>query len=574
MRMSYGTALMADLERARADLKVFADVVGWPLESWQADALTLKARTTALVAPRQSGKSRSLAVLAAWSAFRRQGQRVLLVSAGEDASRRLLAEVRRIVTGSSLLAGSVVDETAGLVTLSNGSEVRSVPASERQVRGWTVDLLLVDEAALVPDDLLLGAALPTTAARPDARVVLASSALTASGAFFDHVRRGDGRLSRHVRTFRWALSDCWWIARETIEAARESMTEARFRAEYEGVFASGADSMFDASLLRRQSADLDLPALGALRGPAMVLGGVDWGEVHDRTCVVCVARLPVAALNPGLAPDVPLFVAWPLKLFDAGTELALCVNEVVSSPAEWLWLAVERNGLGAAPAQDVLRRIVERNDRRREHLVGEDDWHDAPVSRVERVSMSAPLKSVAYSTIRGLLQSGQLVLARDERFLRELAGLRVELRRDGGAGIEAGGGGGHDDLPDGLALSMVPYRRRVSGEPATILGNVANKRSLCASVPGDPGELTVTGGGLVLPRRPALQSVVGGAVTRPPRAGCDWQGEADAQAVRMNPEVYAAVQAGARALRDARASRRAGWGPDDIDHDESGDSDE
>jgi len=565
---------MADLERARAELAVFADVVGWPLTDWQADALTLKARTTAIVAPRQSGKSRSLAVLAAWSAFRRQGQRVLLVSAGEDASRRLLAEVRRIVTGSRLLAGSVVDEQAGLVTLSNGSEVRSVPASERQVRGWTVDLLLVDEAALVPDDLLLGAALPTTAARAGARVVLASSALTASGAFFDHVRRGDGRLSRHVRTFRWALTDCWWIARETIEAARESMTEARFAAEYEGVFASGADAMFDANLLRRQSADLDLPTLEALRGPAMVLGGVDWGEVHDRTAVVCVARLPVSAVNPGWPPDVPLFAAWPLRLFDAGTELALCVNEIVASPAEWLWLAVERNGLGAAPAQDVRRRIAERNDRRREHLIGEADWHDAPVSRVERVSMSAPLKSVAYSTVRALLQSGQLVLARDERFLRELAGLRVALRRDGGAGIEAGGGG-HDDLPDSLALSMVPHRRRVSGEPATILGNVADRRSLDARVPEDPGELTVTGGGLVLPRRPALQSVVGGAVTRPPRAGCDWQGEADAQAARMNPEVYAAVQAGARALRDARALRRAGWGPsdafDDTDHDESGD---
>ena len=128
---------MADLERARADLAVFADIVGRPLTPWQADALSLESRTTTIVAPRQSGKSRSLAVLALHRAFRAPGQRVLIVSAGEEAAKRLLAEVRSIAVGSPLLRGSVVDELASLVTLTNGSEIRSVPASERQIRGWS-----------------------------------------------------------------------------------------------------------------------------------------------------------------------------------------------------------------------------------------------------------------------------------------------------------------------------------------------------------------------------------------------------------------------------------------------------
>jgi len=33
------------------------------------------------------------------------------------------------------------------LVLSNGSELRSVPQSERAVRGWSVDTLLIDEAA-------------------------------------------------------------------------------------------------------------------------------------------------------------------------------------------------------------------------------------------------------------------------------------------------------------------------------------------------------------------------------------------------------------------------------------------
>jgi hypothetical protein len=57
-----------------------------------------------------------------------------------------------------------------------------VPASERAVRRWSVDLLLVDECARVDDELLLGAAFPTTAARPDPRIVLAGSLVAAEGA--------------------------------------------------------------------------------------------------------------------------------------------------------------------------------------------------------------------------------------------------------------------------------------------------------------------------------------------------------------------------------------------------------
>src|SRR3954451_9317970 len=166
---------MVDLAAARSDLGAFAAIVGVPLRLWQVGALRLECRTTVVVAPRQTGKSRSLSVLALHRAFRRAGLRVMIVSAGEDAARRLLAEIRSGATGSDVLRGSVVDETAGLLRLSNGSEIRSVPASERAVRGWTVDLLLVDETAQVEDELLLGAAFPTTAARPDARIVLAGS---------------------------------------------------------------------------------------------------------------------------------------------------------------------------------------------------------------------------------------------------------------------------------------------------------------------------------------------------------------------------------------------------------------
>jgi hypothetical protein len=132
---------MADLARLRFDLAAFAEAVGQPLARWQADALALDHRTTVLVAPRQSGKSRSLAVAALWWAFRRPGQRVLVVSAGEDASRRLLAQAASVAVESPLLVASIVDETTGLLTLSNGDGAQHGTADGLLLIGDAICLL-------------------------------------------------------------------------------------------------------------------------------------------------------------------------------------------------------------------------------------------------------------------------------------------------------------------------------------------------------------------------------------------------------------------------------------------------
>lgn len=523
---------MADLDRAKAELPVFADLIGCPLEAWQAQSLRMEARTTAIVAPRQAGKSRSLGVLAVWWAFRQREQRVLIVSGGGEAGAyRLLAEIRRLVAGSELLAGSVVDEQAGLVRLSNGSEVRSVPASERQVRGWTVDLLLVDEAALVPDDLLLGAALPTTAARPQARIVLASSANVAGGAFYDFVRTGEAG-SEHVRTHRWALADCWWISPSAVEAARAAMSPLRFAAEYEGVFASGADALFTRGALERATADFLPTPLGELRGPARLLGGVDWGASVDSSAVCAVARLPLGGER--------IFAVACAHRWPAGEPLPNVLDALVGCPAHWDTLAAETNGLGLPLAQELARRLVERAADRgggrrppRTVVVDEEDF-DAVVGRrssavpAQRaqdgwrtrrllVHTTAEMKAATYSTLRLLIENGRLVLpASATELLRELLLLRVDLNPGGGERIEASRG--HDDLADAIMLACCPFRDR-DGRWSSLLGYYADpRRALPAPAVDFAGveqAMVSTGAGLMVPRVPILQSVRGREVTVP-----------------------------------------------------------
>lgn len=528
---------MPDLELLRRDVRAFADVAGRPLTEWQARAVALDTRTTVVVAPRQSGKSRTLAVLGLWWAFREAGQRVLIVSAGEEPARRLLADVRAIVVGSELLAASVVDERAALVTLSNGSEIRSVPASERQVRGWTTDLLLIDEAAMVADDLLLGAAIPTTAARPDARIVLASSATTSSGAFYDHAMRGEAG-SDHVRTFRWALMDADWITPSTVAAARESMSPLRFAAEYEGVFASGADALFTRGALDRVTADYVLDELDAMGGPARVLAGVDWGAVNDRSALVAIGRL---------AGPERRFAVRAAKRWPAGYPLSGVVGEIAGSPAHFDTVAPETNGLGLPLAQDLAKALRRRAGVRggapapRQVVVdldevlppfgGVDRRRSAPLvvpgqqqpfrTRLLPTHSSADMKAAAYSALRLLIDRERLLLpASAEELRRELLMLRVDLTPSGGERIEAGSG--HDDLADALMLACCPYRG-ADRRWHVYLAELADERRRLPEPPVDSVAFermtrVRTPGGIDIPRTPLWVSPRGRELTTPAAA--------------------------------------------------------
>ena len=68
---------------------------------------------------------------------------MVLISAGETASLRVLADVTTLCR-TPWLAGSITGELKSTVRLSNGSTITSFPASMRQIRGVSADLLIVD----------------------------------------------------------------------------------------------------------------------------------------------------------------------------------------------------------------------------------------------------------------------------------------------------------------------------------------------------------------------------------------------------------------------------------------------
>ena len=425
-----------DVTEARRDLAAFGRLIGWPLEPWQSGALSLTVRQTVLISPRQCGKSRSLAVLASWWAFRRPKQLVLIVSAGEDAAGRLLRSVREI-TGHPLLAGSVEDETQHRVILSNGSEIRSVPASDKQVRGWTVDLLLVDEAAFVSEDLLMSAALPTTAARPEARIVLASTPWGDSGPFYTLAHDGLNETNVYTRTFRWKLADAWWIAAAVIETARATMSPLRFKAEYEGEWVPAGDAYFSHDDLLAAVAGYPMTRSG-YGGPAVA--GLDWGRQQDAHAIALAGLLQDYGVNGRPVVVVP----WAET---SRRPYAGQVGEVTALAGLWdLTVVSETNGVGAYPSEELAQKLIR--------------------TRVIPVSTTQSSKEDAYGRVSALLAERGIVLPDHPEMLRQLGGVSAQPTPSGGLRIAARHESMHDDIPDALSLAVAGLPRQLADVPA------------------------------------------------------------------------------------------------------------
>jgi hypothetical protein len=451
------TADMVDkaaADAAQDDLGAFARMVGRPLEPWQLAALKLETWQTILVAPRQCGKSYSLAVLAAWWACMKPRQEILVISSVEESALELLENVRELA-GHPLLAGAVFEELKFRVVLKNKSRIRSVTSSQRAVRGKSIDLLIMDEAAFIEDDVLGAAALPTTAARPAARVVVASTPWGSEGTFYNWAMAGLDPENPITRTFAWQLSDAPWIQPHVIEAARQTLPRQQFEAEYLGRWVS-AGSFFDRDDLMACVADFEMTRNGA-GTPAVI--GLDWGRQRDRHAIAVAGLMNDFGVN---ARSV-IVVAW-VETSRRGYDEQLA--EVAEVAGMWSVTALrsEVNGPGQ-PVTDQLRKKVR-----------------VPVTAVFTGQRE---KAAAYARLSMLFEQRAIVLANDPETLKQFLGVTAKPLPGGGLKIEARLESIHDDIPDAVAMAVAGLLEPLAEVPD--------------SEPPDGTEWLQTPGGVLVP---------------------------------------------------------------------------
>ncbi len=207
------------LGRDAADL---AELAGLDLDSWQRDVLVdalavngprWSAFEVAVIVPRQNGKGSILEALELHALYRVPDCRLILHSAHEfktakEAFRRIVA---LIDSNPKLRKRSRVRYTTGEegIELDDGSRLKFVARSSGSGRGFSGDLVILDEAYNLSDDMM-SALLPTMAARPNPQLWYTSSAplpRIESDVLRRLCKRGRGGASERLAYFEWCMAE-------------------------------------------------------------------------------------------------------------------------------------------------------------------------------------------------------------------------------------------------------------------------------------------------------------------------------------------------------------------------------
>jgi hypothetical protein len=221
----------------------FARVLGVEPDPWQARLLRSTADKVLLNCSRQSGKSTMAALLALHKALIAPGALVLILAPAERQAKELFSKVRRFYGGLGHAAAAESYRKLG-VHLTNGSRIEALPGTEKTIRGFSgVDLLIVDEASRVEDELYF-AARPMLAIS-GGRLMMLSTPYGKRGVFCDEWHGRAGEWER----YEVPAGNCPRISDAFLKEERAALPSWVYRQEYECSFEETENQVFTTEMV-------------------------------------------------------------------------------------------------------------------------------------------------------------------------------------------------------------------------------------------------------------------------------------------------------------------------------------
>jgi hypothetical protein len=344
-------------------------------DPWQTEVLEENYHHLLLNCCRQAGKSTVVAMLGLVQALLHKDSLVLLVSRSFRQSSELFGVVKDFYwrLGEPYLKRKTVSE----LRFTNRSRIVCLPCSESTVRGYaSVSLVVIDEAARVPDDLYL--AVRPMLAVSGGRLIALSTPRGKRGFFYNAWAKGGGDWKR----IEVPASQVPRLKPEQLEKDRRAMEDACYRQEYCCSFEAVEGLVYPdlsrcvvpgpAPALKRRYGGIDF----GFRNPfAAVWGGLD----HDGILWLCGEHYVREEAPSDIAACLPREVLWYADPAGAG--------HIADFRRAGLTVRKGRNAVtaGIAAVQTRIRtgtlRIVEGTCPNLLHEAGLYRWDDAPEER-------------------------------------------------------------------------------------------------------------------------------------------------------------------------------------------------
>jgi hypothetical protein len=220
-------------------------------DKWQQEVLAHKGNIT-VRSGRQVGKSEVISQKAFNFATENPGTTTLIIAASQRQSSLLFEKVRVLFDLSEQEGKNNYLEKPTLtkILLKNGSRIYSLPAGRTGyfIRGFTIDLLIADEAAYIPETVWL-AVTPMLAVSQKLRkfgwTILLSTPFGKGGYYFHSFTDPD------FKAFHVSSEDCPRIPKDFLKKEKERMTKAEYRQEYLGEFTDEWNQFFSTDLIKK-----------------------------------------------------------------------------------------------------------------------------------------------------------------------------------------------------------------------------------------------------------------------------------------------------------------------------------
>ena len=215
------------------------------LDKWQEEVMKTKGNIC-LRSGRQVGKSTIISIKAAEYAMSNPKKSVMVIASVDRQSlllfEKILAQI--YTTNKGIIKAGKNRPTKHKIQLKNGSVIHSLPTGESGygIRGFTIDLLIADEADYINEDVWK-AVTPMLAITRGSIWVLSTP--KKKDGFFHRCFSDENYTSFHISS-----EDCPRKDQPFLDAEKEWMTKSQYAQEYLGNFAENLLQFFSDDLIR------------------------------------------------------------------------------------------------------------------------------------------------------------------------------------------------------------------------------------------------------------------------------------------------------------------------------------
>jgi len=366
---------------------------------------------------RQSGKTTTIAIKAIYFAITNDGVTILITSASLRQSMIMFSRISSFVF-TTPVRNRVIRATRTIIQFDNRSEIIALPCSENLLRGYTAHMVVVDEAAFIPEEIIINILYPMLATT-NGSLILLSTPWGKDHFFYRAFMDPDFSVHR-VKS-----SECPLIPESFLRKQQQLMTAETYRMEYDAEFVEAATSYFTQDLIRacivpELELQHDLEAVSTYTGGEFY-AGCDLGKFQDYSVFVAVRK-------EGQTLQLTFLKEFPLE-----TPYSHVIGFMVRANEKFRFrkILVDKSGVGGVVAEEITNQGL---------------------MNAEGQSFTVQSKGEMLGYLKVKMQQGLLKMPYDRRLCEQINEQRYEYTKSGQLKFWHPTGS-HDDQLWALALA-------------------------------------------------------------------------------------------------------------------------